>query len=195
VRDDRATFPDFPHRRHIECVEEVMSRSKRRVAHRRRNARAEPRRYHDGTVIPAELLELIPPDPPVSFIGGLDHIGIIAVEVFSQLPTLEHAVLIVDVLGGVHAVRCFEELRGLRLPEVADRVVLEVEDLLYPMSLLYLTRGHGFPADASTLWNELLGRHAGPPFLADAVVVAAKDGRIWSYAERFARAVSVPRDN
>ena len=133
----------------------------------------QPRRYLDGSVIPPELLELTPPDPPVSFIGGLDHIRTIAVEVFSQLPTLEHAVLIVDVLGGVHAVRCFEESRGLRLPEVADRVIIEVEDLPYPMSLLYLTRGRGFPADASTQWNELLWRHAGPPFLADAVVVAA----------------------
>jgi hypothetical protein len=121
----RATIeqlPDFPHGHHIECVEEVVSRPKRRAAHRRRNARAVPRRYLDGTVIPPELLELTPPDPPVSFIGGLDHIRTIAVEVFSELPTLEHAVLIIDVIGGVHAVRCFEESRGLRLPEVADRV-------------------------------------------------------------------------
>jgi hypothetical protein len=78
---------------------------------------------------------------------------------------------------------------------VADRVIIEVEDLPYPMSLLYLTRGRGLPADASTQWNELRWRHAGPPFLADAVVIDGMDGRIWSYAERFARAVSVPRDN
>ena len=161
-----------------------MARHERRRAHR-------PRRYADGTEIPAELLEQLPPDEAVSYVGRTAHTRIPALTVFRELPELAHAALLVDVLGGVHAVRCFERSRGLSLLDVAPLVVSQFEHLPYPMALLYLTRGDRFPADAATQLYELQCEHPSPPFLSDVLVVDPDGGLVWSLADRRAAGVGV----
>jgi hypothetical protein len=165
-----------------------MARKTRRRAHR-------PRRYADGTEIPAELLERLPPDEAISYVGGTPHVRDLALIVFRELPDLAHAVLVLDVLGGVHAVRCFERSRGLRLPEVVSLVGPEVDDPPFVTALLYLTRGDRLPSDAATQLYELQWEHPNPPFLSDVLVVDSDRGIVWSLAERKAMVPPAWRDN
>ena len=73
-----------------------MARQTRRRVHY-------PRRYADGTEIPAELLQQLPPDDAISYVGGTRHVRDLALIVFRDLSDLVDAVLVLDVLGGVHA--------------------------------------------------------------------------------------------
>ena len=109
--------------------------------------------------------------------------AMLALTVFRESPELAHAVLLVDVLGGVHAVRCFERSRGLSLVDVAPLVVSQFEHLPYPMALLYLTRGEQLPTDAATQLYELQWEHPSLPFLSDVLVVDPDRGLVWSLAE------------
>ena len=149
-----------------------MARNKRRGAPR-------PRRYGDGTAIPSELLEQLPPDEPVSYVGRTPHTRDLALTVFRELPDLAHAVLLLDVIGGVTR-SLFRTIAGLSLADVARLVVSQFEHLPYPMALLYLTRGDRFPADAATQLYELQWEHPNPPFLSDVLVVDPDRGRVWS---------------
>ena len=165
-----------------------MARNKRRGAPR-------PRRYGDGTAIPSELLAQLPPDEPVSYVGRTPHTRDLALTVFRELPDLAHAVLLLDVIGGVHAVRCFELSRGLSLADVARLVVSQFAHLPYPMALLYLTRGDRFPIDAATQLYELQWEHPNPPFLSDVLVVDPDRGRVWFLSERPAAPPRVGAEN
>ncbi len=159
-----------------------MAPSKRRGLGSGRRGR--PSRFADGNAIPPELLALTPPDPAVAYLDGRDHVRSIALQIFAELPTLGHAVLVTDVLGGVHDVRCFGMERGLRLSEVADLVVMEVEDLPFAAHLIYLSRGATVPVDASIQLNTMRFLHAEPPHLVDALIVSPEVERVSSLADR-----------
>ena len=169
-----------------------MARSKRR---RRSSGHGRPARFTDGNAIPPELLRLTPPERAVAYLGGRDHVRSIALQIFGELPTLGHAVLVTDVLGGVHGVRCFEMERGLRLSEVADLLVMDVEDLPFAAHLIYLSRGAGVPVDASKQWNTMRFLHAGPPHLVDVLIVSPDHERVSSLADRCATERAGPQNN
>lgn len=168
-----------------------MARSKRRGPNA---GQRRPSRYVDGNAIPRELLALTPPTAPVSYLGGREHVRGLALQVFAELPELEHAVLVTDVLGGVHGVRCFEIERGLRLSEIADLVVAEVEDVGFPAHLIYLSRGTSVPNDASKQWNTMRFLHGEPPYLVDALIASPEHARVLSLANRFGRELA-PENN
>jgi hypothetical protein len=169
--------------------------SRKRPLDRRAAGGAVPRQYADGSDIPPELLAQVPRERPVSYLGGRDHVRAIALEIFGELPTLAHAVVVTDVLGGVHGVRCFARDRGLRLDDVGDLVIEQIEDLTFAAHVLYLSHGDGVTSDLVRTWNSLRVAHGAPPFLTDAFIVSPERGRIWSLADRFAVERRRPRDN
>jgi hypothetical protein len=189
VNSTRATSPNG----FGTILEEVMARSKRRG----RSARVgRPSRYADGSAIPSELLALVPPTAPVSYMGGREHVRSLALQIFAEMPELEHAVMMTDVLGGVHRVRCFEKGRGLRLSAVADLVVMEAEDLPFAVHLMYLSRGSTVPDDIATLWSTMRSlHHPEPPHLIDVLIVNSEDKRVSSLAELFGGWACRPENN
>ena len=169
-----------------------MARSKRNG---RGSRRTRATRYADGSAIPANLLGLVPRQAPVSYVGDREHIRSLALLAFTELPTLAHAVLVTDVLGGVHGVRCFEEERGLHLCDVGVSMIGEVARLRFAVHLLYLSSATRAPAATPHEWDAMKLLHAEPPYLADALTVHVEHGQVLSLADRFAGERAHPQDN
>jgi hypothetical protein len=93
--------------------------------------------------------------------------------------------LTLDVLGGVHDSRLYDEDEELSLFEVADIEREALSAFLLPLCTIYVERGTIFPVDAEARWDELRRRHRDSPFLVDVLVVSPADHLIWSYAQRF----------
>lgn len=160
-----------------------------------RHGRARARRYErilahlpsrnvDGVEVPPELTMLLPDTEPMCRLNLRAGVNEFTRRLLQQEPTVQFAVLTLDILGGLHDVRLCDDTH-MTLEEIAEitNEVLRVFPL--PTSLVYIERSATPRSIGPARWRALNDAHTFPALLADVVLAVPERDVFWSAAEQY----------
>lgn len=163
-----------------------MSRRRRRRSHHYAHVLSQLKpRLIGETLVPGELAVFVPDEEALCYVNDRKVLHHLALDNLRAEPTATHVVFTLDILGGIHDVRLYDDHERLELEEIARIHTGALRDFPLPTALVYVERS-GTPRHIGPArWQQLQNLHRHQPFLTDVLIVAPADRIVWSAAEHY----------